>query len=292
MSTIKLATAYQLVLTSLLVGACLGILGRQLPNVFADTLLSVQAMDVIEPVAFAQPPSPNAEANTRSELALTTSDQPDANVQIEVEVHTTDGASAVARAMGPNDTEVKTDTNGEGHGRAVARLDGTLSLVGSASSQLNGATNATIQPQVNSMQSNAPIAVVQADLANLRSAPSISSPIVGHSMRNQQFKIVGRDLSNSWWLVCCYNNQMVWISGDVVNAQGATAAVEVIYSELNVVGSASANSLPSNTVDNSNSSQSAGTNDQVVAAPPTYEYELVEQRQHGEQVTPRIFLCP
>lgn len=48
MNTIKLTTAYQLTMTSLLVGACLGILGQRLPQVVSTLVPSAQAMTIDE----------------------------------------------------------------------------------------------------------------------------------------------------------------------------------------------------------------------------------------------------
>ncbi len=48
MRTIKLATAYQLALTALLLGACLGTVGQRLPETFAVPIQSVQAKVALE----------------------------------------------------------------------------------------------------------------------------------------------------------------------------------------------------------------------------------------------------
>ncbi len=71
MSTIKLSTAYQLVMTSLLLGAILGIVAQQLPLTFATIAPSVQAMVIEESPTVTEIARSNLPAGTDMDIALT-----------------------------------------------------------------------------------------------------------------------------------------------------------------------------------------------------------------------------
>ncbi|MCB0061740.1 MAG: hypothetical protein KDE19_06480 [Caldilineaceae bacterium] len=66
MRTIRLATAYQLVLTSLLVGACLGTVGQRLPETFSIPVQSVQAKAMGEEQAVAPLSASSAQRQEQS----------------------------------------------------------------------------------------------------------------------------------------------------------------------------------------------------------------------------------
>ena len=291
MRTIKLATAYQLVFTSLLLGACLGTVSQRVPERFTIPLSSVQAKAVTEEQAALDVPSQSIGSSLPTDLALTTNQGEDANVQVEVEVHTTRGANASARAIGPGDTVVKTDTTGEGHGRAVARLDAPTSptwpaVVSSAdTSGANGVSTSSDVVPAGYADNGAPLAIIQESLVNLRSAPGLYGAVMGSGVRGQGMKVIGRDRTGGWWLVCCVNEQTVWISASVVTIMGST-------SEIHIVNAAA----PTNGAVASPVAMAGRTGLQTLpasAAPipiPEYPFELTEQQQHAEQIIPRIHL--
>jgi len=194
MSTIKLSTVYQLVLTSLLLGACLGILSRQVPLSFSANFPTVRAMVLEEPLS---------------------------------------------------------------------------------------ASTAT--PQV----------LVGSQLVNLRSAPALSAQVVGQAHIGQVLQVLGRDASNSWWLVCCTDGQPVWISAHVVTVFGDVADIAVIPTPTASAGqpperTALAPAGLDNTVDLLALPVAAANEDKRVV--DHWPYQLVQQQQYGEQITPRIFL--
>ncbi|HRW10066.1 MAG TPA: SH3 domain-containing protein [Caldilineaceae bacterium] len=247
-------------------------------------LSSVSAMTVDESSVPASLPQLVGSATDRADLALTTNEKPNPNVQIEVEVHTTEGASALARALGPNDTEVKTNTVGEGHGRAVARLDGELSTAASAPT-----VAATASPTSEAyVSSTTPMAVIGAELVNLRSAPSLSAAVVGQARVGERLRIVGRDSTNSWWLVCCAVDRLVWISAHVVTTDGDLTDISVLPLSTLALTGRSGETMAKSAGDSGTVDNGAAT--QRLATSGPYPFQLVQQQQHGERITPRIFL--
>lgn len=275
MRTINLQTVYQLVITSLLLGACLGLLGQRL------SWLAGAALTTFEPSVFAAPAltTTAAPATAPDQQDATTSDNADSNVKVEVEVHARGNASALARALGPGDTEVKTSTEGEGDARSVAYLKAPDAAV--ASSAPLPAVPAA--PNAAAAQVGQPKAIVTEGLVNLRSNPDLSGLVLGSAARGQEFTIIGRDASATWWLVCCENGQARWINHGVVQVAGEVTLVPVVeqaavtspvvnQSIVNVSAPAPAQPLPT-------------------ATPAIrYDFMVAEQAQFEERVTPRIYL--
>lgn len=287
MRTINLQTVYQLVITSLLLGACLGLLGQRLswlagamstfePAVLAASSLTAVDTQMASTVAASQPQD------------VTKSDNLDSNVQIEVEVHTRGNANAIARALGPGDTEVKTSTEGEGDGRSAAYLKAPEGLAWSPSPVQPAATPAV--STMPSTQTEQPKATITEALVNLRSSPDLAGTVLGNALRGQEFTIMGRDAVKTWWLVCCEGGQARWVHDGVVQVTGDVSFVPVVAQATNTV--------PTH-------NQAIAVNNQSIAnlpiptlAPPLptatpaaqYEFMLMEQAQFEERVTPRIYL--
>lgn len=280
MRTINLQTVYQLILTALLLGACLGMLGQRLPSLtraiftgFAQPIVAAPASSV-GGIGMA-----NSSAAPQSQ-DVTTSKSNDANVQVEVEVHTRGNASAEARALGPGNTEVKTSTEGEGDGRSAAYVKAP-----EITSWSQPVLQPTTQPFSNS--SSDPLAtakaVVNEPLVNLRNGPDLTGAVMGTAQRGQEFAVVGRNRTNTWWLVCCDQGQSRWIYHEVVYVTGNLGGVPVVEQQI--------------PVGEQTSSPVAIAPTPTIAPPmPTatpalqYEFLLAEQAQFAEQVTPRIFL--
>lgn len=160
MSTIKLSTAYQLVMTSLLLGATLGIVAQQLPLTLSALVPSVRAM-VIE------------------ESPLVT----------------------------------ETPQSGLPHG-----MDTNLALTA----------------------------------------------------------IVGHDAQTDLWLVCCQQNQMRWVSNQLLTTIHSAADQTLIDAKVDSLA-----------VENNRPHLAAVAETGAVL---TYPYTLVQLQQYSEQVTPRIYL--
>ncbi|MDH7487427.1 MAG: SH3 domain-containing protein [Anaerolineae bacterium] len=76
----------------------------------------------------------------------------------------------------------------------------------------------------------APVVLVQQDRVNVRQGPGTAYPLLGQVTRGTSLQIVGRNAAGDWWQVCCVNGQQVWITGQLVQVQGDTSAVQVVAS--------------------------------------------------------------
>jgi uncharacterized protein YraI len=73
-----------------------------------------------------------------------------------------------------------------------------------------------------------PQAMISASVANLRTGPSTTYPRIGSAYSGQDYEIVGRDPSSSWWLICCTEGRSTWIYGSLVDARGPLGDVPVV----------------------------------------------------------------
>lgn len=276
MRTINLQTVYQLVITSLLLGACLGLLGQRLSWLTG-------ALAPFEPVVFAAPASTMMGTQAVSAAAahqaqdITTSGNTDSNIQVEVEVHTRGNASALARALGPGDTEVKTSTEGEGDGRSAAYLKAPETAV------LAPAAPAPSTPPVSSVpsaQTGQPTATVTEALINLRSSPDLAGAVLGNAQRGQAFTIMGRDPLMTWWLVCCDGGQARWVHTEVVQVTGDVTLVPVMAQATTTIPTS-----------NQPVANLAAPTPAPLPTPATqFEFAVAEQAQFEERVTPRLYV--
>jgi len=211
-------------------------------------------------------------------------------VQVEVEVHTRGNASAQASAHGPGNTEVQASTEGEGDGRSVAYIKapdvaGGSSPVPSSSLPSSSGESPLLQEsatQQSSMISTQPQAKVTEAVVNLRSSPTLAGAVVGTAALGQEFTIVGRDPTNTWWLVCCNGAQSLWIYSGVVQVTGNFSRVGVVHQP----------NTGANVTNVQMVSVPTPTLAPVVptAVPPvSYEFMVVEQTQFEEHVVPRIY---
>jgi len=282
MSTIKLSTAYQLILTSLLFGACLGIVSRQTPLIVSTSLPSVSAMVADELPMAANSMQFAAIAAGHNDRAATITAQPTTSAQMEsaqmesaqmaVDPHTIAGIDVHAHAIDEKNS-----------------VDGTLSPIASMSLQAAGPTSPNTNKRLSARPSTTPFVMIGAELVNLRSAPGLSAPVVGHAQVGQQLQIIGRDPTSSWWLVCCYNERLVWVSAHVVTAYGNFSDTTVIPTSTAMVGRDAA-ALPLSLSNDKLNSSVGFANVSLVHTTDSFPYELVQQRQYGEQLTPRLFV--
>jgi len=67
-------------------------------------------------------------------------------------------------------------------------------------------------------------AVVVVDLANLRSAPGLTAPVIGVAPRGARFAVQGQDVASGqrvqWWEICCPGGQRAWVFADLVVTEG------------------------------------------------------------------------
>jgi hypothetical protein len=280
MRTINLQTVYQLILTALLLGACLGMLGQRLPS-----LTQAIVTGFAQPIVAAPAPSPMGLGTADLAAApqnqdVTTSKSNDANVQVEVEVHTRGNASAEARALGPGNTEVKTSTEGEGDGRSAAYVKAP---------EIPSWSQPVLQPTAQPLSGlpsdplAASKAVVNEPMVNLRNGPDLTGAVMGTAQRGQEFAVIGRNRTNTWWLVCCDQGQQRWLYHEVVYVTGNLGTVPVIDAQLPV-------GIPNAPLVNTAATPTIAPPMPTAIPPAQYEFLLTEQAQFEEQITPRIFL--
>lgn len=272
MRTINLQTVYQLVITALLLGACLGLLGQRLPWLGGNPVAALEQNTFSTPLQLLSNSTTKITNFSAQAQDMTTSNGDDATVQVEVEVHSRGNANAQARALGPSDTEVKANTEGEGDGRSVAYVTAPEAPRWATPTPTVLPTNSAVQTS----SVSPPTARVIEALVNLRSAPNLAGVIVATASRGQEFTIVGRDITNVWRLVCCYQNEAHWIHSSMIQVTGDSLPLPVVASP------ASANTY--------NTQLAPAAPPLPTAAPAQNEFMLTEQAQFEERIRPRIFL--
>jgi uncharacterized protein YraI len=73
-----------------------------------------------------------------------------------------------------------------------------------------------------------PVGTVIADLANVRAGPGTGYSIVGQAYKGDVYGITGRNQAGDWWQVCCINNKVGWIWGQLLVFEGLTDGVPVV----------------------------------------------------------------
>lgn len=76
--------------------------------------------------------------------------------------------------------------------------------------------------------------MLEGDAVNVRNAPSLDSQILGTFPRDTQFEFVAETDGAEWIQVCCVDNQLAWVYGDLASigsgsattGQGATAVAQ------------------------------------------------------------------
>jgi hypothetical protein len=287
MNTIKLSTLVQLALLTLLIGAGLGAVIQHWSQL--STLRAAGVPTALPPIVAAAPPT-NRGALQQSDLGASAV-EPGIQVQVRAEVHAVGNAQAQAQALGPGDTQAKANTNGPGDAQAAAFSTEPNSSPG-APAQGQAAQSGVGAPGlaggaagVGDRSSN-PKLVVLESLVNIRNGPGVGYTVLGQMVRGAEFTTLARTSDYGWWKVCCYNNQPAWVSGQVATVIGPISALEVVEVPL-----AQTPLLPTPTV--GITPTPAQTERPSATSTPTaipYPFDLVEQKQFAETVTPRIFL--
>ncbi len=73
-----------------------------------------------------------------------------------------------------------------------------------------------------------PFAIVRVEALNVRAGPGTGYPIVGRLTAGDSVDIVGRSADGAWWQIRYARGQGGWVSGALVQAQGALNDVPVI----------------------------------------------------------------
>jgi len=121
--------------------------------------------------------------------------------------------------------------------------------------------------------------VVVATVANLRSAPGLTAPIIGVAPQGARFAVQGQDFAAGqrvvWWEICCAGGQRAWVFADLVVVEGQTvSAVMIPTTTPTTISAATATPLPTAT------------------PPPDYPFmvELVEQHREANTATLYAFV--
>jgi hypothetical protein len=128
-----------------------------------------------------------------------------------------------------------------------------------------------------------PKAIVMEEMVNLRAAPNLSSAVLGNARRGQEFTIIGRDSTSTWWLVCCDQGQARWIYSGVVQVSGVVDSVSIVDQPVVYQG-------PTNTTPVGLPTPTMAPPLPTATPAPQYEFMLAEQAQFEERITPRIHL--
>jgi hypothetical protein len=288
MQSIRLSLVLQVVLAALTLGACLGAILPRLPDLAAIRAEPASPPPSPAAVALGATNTSGAAANSAANAAAGggIADAPaggaSLQVQVRAEVQAAGNANAEAQALGPGNTQAKANTLGPGSGQAVAYSTDPnrvgVPQVPAQTSQANLPSPGT--STVPAGFSNSPSLTVREAIVNVCNGPSTQNTIVGMATQGQQFTPVGRTLDGSWWKICCYDSQLVWVAGALMDARGPLDNIEVI----NVAAQPAAPVAAAPTA--------IPTPPTAAAAPPapTYEFSLVEKNQFAETITPRIYL--
>ena len=88
-----------------------------------------------------------------------------------------------------------------------------------AGQQVGGAENANVpsgEPDVSFAPGLPAKLVITAQLVNARTAPNVNSDILGEIGRGQEFDIVAQNETGDWWQACCYDQNLFWLFGELV----------------------------------------------------------------------------
>lgn len=111
-----------------------------------------------------------------------------------------------------------------------------LSKVAASSTAPSPMTTATAKtperpsptPTPTSAFSPTPFAIVRAEVLNVRAGPGTAYPVVGRLAAGESVDIVGQSADGAWWQIRYKGGRDGWVSGALVQAQGALNGVPVI----------------------------------------------------------------
>ena len=73
----------------------------------------------------------------------------------------------------------------------------------------------------------APYIVIVAPVVNVRQGPSVAYPIIGQVNQNEEYTLVGRNESQSWWQICCVDGYQVWITSQLTAPGGPVDGIPI-----------------------------------------------------------------
>lgn len=76
---------------------------------------------------------------------------------------------------------------------------------------------------------SAPVAVVRADLLNVRAGPGPEFTVLALAAQGDRFTVEGRSADGAWWQVCCVlDEQRGWVAAAFVSTEGDIEQVPVV----------------------------------------------------------------
>ena len=138
----------------------------------------------------------------------------------------TDPNIVLAAPMEPGDLQVEAVVSDRGQ---VLRRESAVGLAVATYTPVPTPTPTpafTPTPEPTATPGFAEFAVTSATL-NVRSGPGTSYPKIGQLRQGETYHITGRNEAANWWRFG-YDGQEGWVTGDLVSASGATAAVVLV----------------------------------------------------------------
>lgn len=96
----------------------------------------------------------------------------------------------------------------------VIALDANTSAAAPEAPAAEGDTSA---PAAEPTATPVPKLTVKQDAVNVRLGPGTEYGLAGTVNQGQEFTIVGRNESKTWWKICCVNGQEVWVFDDLTD---------------------------------------------------------------------------
>lgn len=130
------------------------------------------------------------------------------------------------------------------------------------------------------------IAVINDDLVNIRSGPGLEYPVLGMANRGDEFTVVGKDASEEWWKICCFEEREAWTVKYYVDISGPVDTIAVAEAEAAPVATEAAPQPEAPAAP-----PSAETEAPTEPPAPSFPFNLVAQEQFPEANNlVRIFL--
>lgn len=75
-----------------------------------------------------------------------------------------------------------------------------------------------------------PRLIITGDAVNVRSGPGTNFDLLGAATKGESFPLLARNTQSDWWQICCVNDQLGWVFGElatVEHAEGVSVATDV-----------------------------------------------------------------
>ncbi len=125
---------------------------------------------------------------------------------------------------------------------------------------------------------DAPRAVINSPLVNVRSGPGVEFDIVAMVERGLELDITGRSSNGEWWSVCCIDGQPAWVSTELVDTDGAVDGVAVT------------DAVPASSNAALGGSAAPAAAAPAPTQPPELRFDLEKQEQFAESGLVRVYL--